>query len=368
MKMNTPTFSIASSLLAACLWGLGLTPLTGAELKGHPSTGTSTPPTDEQAGGHAAPAHRNAEELHLKVVHSEPGSEAGQKQVPWLGLATEEASEALTAQLRLDPGAGLTVTYVSPDGPAAKAALQKNDVLVELDGQMLVHPAQLRKLIQVRKEGDTAKLTYYRAGKKESASVTLAKTTEPTAWLEGEQGWKGLFQKSQGFQEQFRDRYGDPFREQMKNLQRSLGNLRIEKEQVQQDVRRSMEEARKAAQDALRHATNGFRKLDPTAKMLDDIARGRVEVSKDATVTVNSSSSSVQTMVKADDTGTYVIVANPRKHLTAHDPDGKLLFDAEIETSEQQAKVPKEIWQKVEPMVTKIGAAKETAPASHSDR
>jgi S1-C subfamily serine protease len=36
---------------------------------------------------------------------------------------------------------------VAPDSPAAKAGLEKNDVLAELEGQLLVVPAQLRKLV-----------------------------------------------------------------------------------------------------------------------------------------------------------------------------------------------------------------------------
>ena len=39
----------------------------------------------------------------------------------WLGVAVEEASEALQSQLGLAPGVGLLVTYVTPDSPAAKA-------------------------------------------------------------------------------------------------------------------------------------------------------------------------------------------------------------------------------------------------------
>jgi hypothetical protein len=61
-------------------------------------------------------------------------------------------------------------------------------------------------------------------------------------------------------------------------------------------------------------------------------------------------------MVKADDAGTIVLVANPTLHLTAHDKKGKLLFDGEIETSKQRDKVPRDLWERVEPMVEKLEA------------
>ena len=63
-------------------------------------------------------------------------------------------------------------------------------------------------------------------------------------------------------------------------------------------------------------------------------------------------------------TGTYVIVANPKKHLTAHDKEGKLSSDGEVETSEQQEKVPKDVWKKVQPMIEQLNQAREDAPAT----
>src|SRR5207244_203491 len=89
-------------------------------------------------------------------------------------------------QLGLDPGVGLVVTYVSSNSPAAKVGLQKHDVLVEFEGQSLVLPAQLRKLVQARKEGDSVKLKFYRAGKRETVSATLAKTPPGFRLSDGE--------------------------------------------------------------------------------------------------------------------------------------------------------------------------------------
>jgi hypothetical protein len=365
--MKTKTQTVACFCLAACLSGLDASALFGADSKSNTSTTTATREADTER---ATTADR-VEEQDIKVLERDPSLGQKRKQVTWLGLATDEASEALISQLRLDPGVGLIVTYVAPDSPAAKAGLQKNDVLVEFDGQALVHPSQLRKLVHVRKDGDAIKLVYYRAGKKDSASVTLSQTTERTGWLGAEQGWKDALSEWQGFQGKFRDTFGDAFHDQMKNLRRSLGDLRLEKEEVQREVRRGVEEARKAAEEVLRRTTKEFKKFDPAGKVLEDLAHGKLGVSKDTTVTVNSSTgSSVRTMVKADDTGTYVIVANPGKHLTVHDESGKLTFDGEIETSEQQATVPREIWDKVEPMVNKIRSAKDKRREleSESDR
>jgi hypothetical protein len=114
------------------------------------------------------------------------------------------------------------VTYVTPDSPAAKAGLEKNDVLVELEGQLLVHPAQLRKLIQVRKEGDTIELVFYRAGKKQTASAKVGKAPAGVSLLEDGNRWKGDLQP---FRNSFRF---DGVRDWPKALRDALGNLRFD--------------------------------------------------------------------------------------------------------------------------------------------
>src|SRR5690242_20634972 len=99
----------------------------------------------------ARPPGRNG----ITLVAIEPeGSRKTRKQIAWLGVSTEEAPDLLTSQLGLQAGAGLLITYVAADSPAAKAGLQKNDVLVQLEDQLLLYPAQLRKLVRMHKDGE----------------------------------------------------------------------------------------------------------------------------------------------------------------------------------------------------------------------
>jgi len=91
-----------------------------------------------------------------------------------------------------------------------------------------------------------------------------------------------------------------------------------------------------------------------STKMLEDLAHSGVDVNQNSTVILNRKGNNVQTEVKADDTGTYVLVANPKKRLTAHDQNGKMLFDGEIETAVQQQRVPRNLWAKVEPMLKQM--------------
>ena len=79
-----------------------------------------------------------------------------------------------------------------------------------------------------------------------------------------------------------------------------------------------------------------------------------IDVDKDATVVVRNKHNSRKTMGQSDENGTYIIEAGAHKHLTAHDKDGKLLFDGEVDTPAQQEKVPKEVWEKAKAMIDQL--------------
>jgi hypothetical protein len=322
-------------------------------------------PADSEPGN---PGAENVAAKHKALVIEaiEPGAEAMRhRQVSWLGVSTEETTDALTSQLGLSPGEGLVVSYVAEDSPAAKAGLKQNDVLVQFGDQSLVHPAQLKKLVQMRKEGESVDITYFRAGKKDSVSVTLGKhAAEPDSFPE----LRVLQGNMRDLQQHLREL---PIREQlqseMKNLRESLARSGIDKERLSSEIKRSVEQARRQAEQALRQATNARGALGPAARQLRDLARRSVDVEKNATVTIKSEGNSVKTVVKTDDTGTYVIVANPKKRLTAHDKDGKLLFDGQVDTPEQQEKVPREVWEKVEPLLDKLNAESPEEPKFDED-
>ena len=279
---------------------------------------------------------------------------AAAKEVAWLGLSTEEASEALTSQLGLQPGEGLLVTYVAPDSPAAKAGLQKNDLLVEMDGQKLLLPMQLRKLVQMRKQGDKVAIAYYRGGKKQEAPATISET-RADRWSLSDDGGKETLRQ---FQLQLKDWTSTTgLSNSLKGLRESLARAGADRESIQIQLRRAEEQAqqaRKAVAEAvakLRETASGG---GLRAKALEELAHGGITMDRNATVTVWSHDKSVSSIVKTDETGTYVIVANPKKRLTAHDKDGHLTFEGEIESPDQQEKVPEGVWKQVQPLLKQL--------------
>jgi hypothetical protein len=101
------------------------------------------------------------------------GGPADQKPVTWLGVSTSEVSEAMRAQLPIEPGRGLVVDHVAPDSPAAKGGIEEHDVLLQLNDLPLMNSGQLQQLIKARKAGDQVTLKYLRKGQEATAEVTL---------------------------------------------------------------------------------------------------------------------------------------------------------------------------------------------------
>ena len=137
-------------------------------------------------------------------------------------------------------------------------------------------------------------------------------------------------------------------------LHNELMGLGADKEKVKLEVERSMEEARKALQEALRSKNQNGAVIGLDAKDLQALANGGVDIGENATIVVKKNGRSIRTIIQTDDTGSYVIAAIPKKRLTARDKNGKLLFEGEIETAEQQQKVPAEVWEKVKPLLQQL--------------
>src|SRR5213594_1269554 len=141
----------------------GLIPLTAFS---QPQTPPPAPPNPPSAPIPPQPP-REREERMPKVP------------VTFLGVDTSEVPSVLCDQLGLPKGFGLVVDYVVPDGPAAAAGVQQNDIIKMLNDPILTEPDQLSKLVRSYSEGTTVTLTVLRKGKEEKISVKLSKKEVP---------------------------------------------------------------------------------------------------------------------------------------------------------------------------------------------
>ncbi|MCM3006542.1 trypsin-like peptidase domain-containing protein [Priestia koreensis] len=106
----------------------------------------------------------------------------GEVRRPYMGISSRSLDEissyhlSETLKLPKDVVKGVAVIDVEPSSPAAKAGLKQYDVIVELDGKPISNIIDLRKVLYNQKAvGDKLKVTYYRDGKKQTATMKLIK-------------------------------------------------------------------------------------------------------------------------------------------------------------------------------------------------
>ncbi len=247
----------------------------------------------------------------------------------FLGVETSGVPSVLCDQLGLPKGFGLVVDYVVPDGPAAAAGVQQNDIIKMLNDQILTDPDQLAKLVRSYAEGTTVTLTLLRKGQEQKVTAKLAKKEVPRRHAD-----LGNFHFDLGDAESGREltaEMREQMREQMANLKEQLGQLGDQNKGVIHDaVMRARDEARRAADEA-RRAAGQIRTITRDNGML---AQTTIDLGK-------------AQIVFSDDKGELRIEnKDGKKLLTAKDPQGKLLFSGPVETKEEVDKLPPEVRQR----------------------
>ena len=83
-------------------------------------------------------------------------------------------NEAVQSQLNFNGKQGVVIRSVESNTPAAKAGLEKYDIITKINGQEIKDVAAVRKyLFEKTKIGDTIKVTYYRNGKEHTVNVVV---------------------------------------------------------------------------------------------------------------------------------------------------------------------------------------------------
>jgi len=84
---------------------------------------------------------------------------------PRLGIGIQDLAE----------GKGVKILDVEEDTPAAKAGLQKDDVITDINGSAVNSVDELKGKVKDLKEGDSVKLSYQRAGKTQTVEIKFPK-------------------------------------------------------------------------------------------------------------------------------------------------------------------------------------------------
>jgi serine protease Do len=119
-----------------------------------------------------------------EIVNQPPGRTAR----AWLGVETQVLTSELAEQLGLAGKKGVRVTQVSPDSPAKKAGIQKGDIFLKLDGQVipagtLSDQELFQNLIYEYKVGSEIELAGLRSEKPLTLTATLDHQPKPASEL-----------------------------------------------------------------------------------------------------------------------------------------------------------------------------------------
>lgn len=111
------------------------------------------------------------------------GGEGGRANQGYLGVILRDLSKDDLASL--PPGThGTEIVHVDHDGPAGKAGLRENDVILQLNGQAIGGHDQLKHLLHDVAPGQTVSLLILRDGQQVTASTELEtrEAVEHRAW------------------------------------------------------------------------------------------------------------------------------------------------------------------------------------------
>ncbi len=99
--------------------------------------------------------------------------EFGQVRRPLLGIEMDAISSVDAEYYGLPRTTGVLVVGLSPDGPAYRAGLREEDVVVAIDGEPVDRPGQLQLLIAQRRPGDQVTVRFFRDGEPRELRVRL---------------------------------------------------------------------------------------------------------------------------------------------------------------------------------------------------
>jgi serine protease Do len=92
----------------------------------------------------------------------------------WLGVAIQDITPDLAKSFGLKQAEGALVADVTPDSPAARAGLERGDIVVEYNGTHIESAHQLPELVASTDIGKTVPIKVLRNGESKALSVTIA--------------------------------------------------------------------------------------------------------------------------------------------------------------------------------------------------
>lgn len=218
----------------------------------------------------------------------------------YLGIYATKVNPNVSHQLKLTENLYLNVELVAKNSPAEKAGIQKFDLLLQMNDQILVNQEQLKYLVRSKMPTDEVIFTLLRQGKKQKITVKLGESN-----LTQEDPFQNpnLYDRFPHYDPFGMDSFEkDPFLHNPQNLEDLIPFLHFN-------------------QNRVRH-----KKILPQKQSEDDPLHPKAN-----TESFSKQTSQSQVMI-TDEEGTLEWTEkNGQKSLRATDPYGKVLFDGPID-------------------------------------
>lgn len=99
----------------------------------------------------------------------------------WLGVVVQPLTASLVEAYKIPVKEGAIIADVQQDGPAAKAGLERGDVVTAINGEKVKNSQDVVFSIRKKMQGEKVNLEIYRDGKKQTISVVLGKIEGETS-------------------------------------------------------------------------------------------------------------------------------------------------------------------------------------------
>lgn len=251
---------------------------------------------------------------------AERGDEAPMKEAAYLGVVTSEVPDMLNDHLGLEPGGGIIVRSVMPDGPAAKAGIQVHDVITRVDDKGVSSSQDLTDRITARQPGDKVRIDLIQKGKPARIDVALGTRPPQVGGLQI-QPLDNL--QLEGLPDEMADRIRRMIEGNVGGNGLGLGEGGLIQPPPMEDAMRQMKERMEKALGGIQLQAPGFGgKLDvhqgATFKMLDE--QGSVEL-------------------KSNDGS---------KEVTVRDKENQITWNGPWDTEQDKAAAPEDVRKRIE--------------------
>lgn len=270
--------------------------------------------------------------------------QAPSKPTPYIGVITTPPPAVLSAQLGLAEGFGLVVSDVLPDSPAAKAGVQRYDVITKFNDQQLVDSGQFSTLVRALKKDTEASLTLIRKAQEQKVTVKIDERLLPE---------RRSFPFPGGFPSgDMRRMQGDfdhgPMDAHRQDKMRAYG----EKMREFQDRMKDWQKNPSSEMPKPPEPPNGGDASIQPEDILREVRPGGVArirlLRPDGAGAVTYNMANARLVMKDDSGEVELTMHDGKRSLVARNAQGETIFDGPIDTEDQRKALPDDVRRKIE--------------------